>query len=99
MPSSSIITQFTKAQNSSSVCQSRPLRASRDASIANTAPAVPGADRHEQTLEAGTRLTITRPAEIIVDNNDVLPAECARPCRQAVLSTAALGVVEQLIRL
>src|SRR5215831_111345 len=58
-----------------------------------------GADRHEQTLEAGTRLTITRPAEIIVDNNDVLPAECARPCRQAVLSTAALGVVEQLIRL
>jgi hypothetical protein len=36
-----MIRVFTKAQNSSNVCQSRPLRASRDASIANTAPAVP----------------------------------------------------------
>ena len=31
----------TNPQNSLNVCQSRPLRASRDASIANTAPTRP----------------------------------------------------------
>src|SRR6516165_8264450 len=86
MPSWSIIRLFTKAQNSRSVCQSRPLRAGRA-----------GADRREQTLEAGTELTITRPAKIIVDNNGVLPAESARPRHQGVLPTTALGVIEQLI--
>jgi branched-chain amino acid transport system substrate-binding protein len=37
-PSSSTRSVPTSPQNSISVCQSRPLRASRDASIANTAP-------------------------------------------------------------
>src|SRR6266404_1970190 len=57
-----------------------------------------GADRREQTLEAGTELTTARPTEIIVDDNDVLPAEHARSRHQGVLPTSALGVVEQLIR-
>ncbi len=37
-PSSSTMAQPTKAQNSSKVCQSRPLRARRDASMETTAP-------------------------------------------------------------
>src|SRR5262249_43846199 len=57
-----------------------------------------GADRREQTLETGSQLTTARPAEILVDDNGVLPAESARPFHQGVLPTAALGVVEQLIR-
>jgi hypothetical protein len=43
-------------------------------------------------------LTTTRPTEIIVDDNDVLPAERARSRHQGVLPTSALGVIEQLIR-
>src|SRR5207302_5360170 len=56
-----------------------------------------GADRREQTLEAGTDLTSTRPAKIIVDNNGVLPTERPRPLHQGVLPASALGVIEQLI--
>ena len=43
-------------------------------------------------------MTTARPTEIIVDDNDVLPAEHARSRHQGVLPTSALGVVEQLIR-
>src|SRR5215471_5268704 len=57
-----------------------------------------GADRREQTLETGTQLTTARPAKIIVNDNDVLPAERVRTRHQGVLSASALGVVEQLIR-
>ena len=38
-----------------------------------------GTDRRDETFKAGSQLTAPRPAEIIVDNNDVLPAERARP--------------------
>src|SRR5581483_6778386 len=41
MPSSSMMSASTSRQNSSRVCQSRPLRASRDASMHNTAPTLP----------------------------------------------------------
>src|SRR3954447_686749 len=41
MPSSSRISVPTRPQNSSSVCQSRPLRARREASIETTAPTRP----------------------------------------------------------
>src|SRR5207248_1611148 len=51
-----------------------------------------GADRREQTLEAGTELTTARPTEIIVDHNDLLPAERARSRHQGVLPTSALRV-------
>lgn len=40
-PSSSTMRLPTRAQNSSSVCQSRPLRAKREASIETTAPTTP----------------------------------------------------------
>jgi len=40
-PSSSTINVPTRPQNSSSVCQSRPLRARREASIDTTAPTRP----------------------------------------------------------
>src|SRR5262249_16019474 len=57
-----------------------------------------GADRREQTLKAGTDLTTARTAEIFVNDNDRLPAELVCPCDQRILSPAALGIVEQLIR-
>src|SRR5438309_1371075 len=72
-------------------CQPRRLDRQHGAGLA-------GADRREQTLEAGTELTTARPTEIIVDDNDVLPAERARSRHQGVLPTSALRVVEQLIR-
>ena len=57
-----------------------------------------GTDRRKQTLKPGPGLTATRSPEIIVDNDDVLPAERPRSRRQVVLATAALGVVQQLVR-
>src|SRR5262249_36236074 len=57
-----------------------------------------GAHRREQTLKAGTDLTTARTAEIFVNDNDLLPAELVCPCDQRILSPAALGIVEQLIR-
>jgi hypothetical protein len=57
-----------------------------------------GTDRRKQTLKPGPGLTATRSPEIIVDNDDVLPAERPRSRRQVVLATAALRVVQQLVR-
>jgi hypothetical protein len=56
-----------------------------------------GADCRKQTLEAGAALTAARSAKIIINDNDVLPAERARSFHQRILSPPALGVVEQLI--
>ena len=55
------------------------------------------ADRREQTLKPGSGLTAARSAEVIVDDDHVLPAERPRPLRQVILATAALRVVQQLV--
>src|SRR5271157_1268000 len=62
--------------------QSRGLEGEDRACIA-------AADPHEQALEAGARRPTSRAAEIVVDDNDVLPAEVAGACRQRVLASSA----------
>ncbi len=96
-PSSSTMTLPTRAQNSSSVCQSRPLRARREASMETTAPTLPAADRRQQPLEARPCDAAGGHAEVVVDDHDFCPAERARPIGQGVLASAALVVVAQLV--
>src|ERR1700737_171159 len=88
----------TSPQNSISVCQSRPLRASRDASIANTAPTRPSqiaASRRSKTRPVDAA---SRAAKIIVDDLDHGPAELPSTIGEPVLTAAALRVVQELIR-
>ena len=79
-------------QNSISVCQSRPLRARREASIASTAPTLPAqmAAIRRSTPAAGA-------AEIVVNELDHGPAECASAIGEAILATATLMVVQELV--
>ncbi|KRR27778.1 hypothetical protein CQ13_39730 [Bradyrhizobium retamae] len=56
-----------------------------------------GADRGQQALEAGTRRTPSGAAKVIVDDDCGFPAERLCAGRKAVLTPAALGIVDQLI--
>src|SRR5271165_4168255 len=58
---------------------------------------IAAADSNEQALEAWARCPAPRAAEIVVDDNNVLPAELAGPCRQRVLASSALRIVQELI--
>src|SRR5215471_15468173 len=84
----------TNPQNSISVCQSRPLRARRDASIASTAIA----DHCEQPLEARTCDAAARAAEVVVDDIDVAPAKLLGSIDEAILAPPALMIVRELVR-
>ena len=92
-----MIRLFTKAQNSSSVCQSRPLRARREASMANTAPAVPVQMAANRRSNPG-RAVRSRATEIIVDDDHILPAKRTGSRCEGILAAAALRIVEQLVR-
>src|ERR1700679_3995432 len=87
----------TKPQNSIRVCQSRPLRARRDTSMAKTDPTRPSqiAASRRSTGPAGAG---SRPAKIVVNHQDVLPAQVSRTICKTILTAAALVVVQQLIR-
>ena len=54
--SGSISSAPTTLQNSSRVCQSRPLRASRDASMLNTAPTCPSHSTRNRRSKPGRRV-------------------------------------------
>src|SRR5215471_3332492 len=82
IPSSSTMTVPTSPQNSISVCQSRPLRASRDASIANTAPTRPS------QIAASRR---SKPGRLMP------PPELPGTIGEPVLTAAALQIVHELI--
>src|ERR1700704_1779387 len=77
----------TRPQNSIIVCQSRPLRARREASIAKTAAAI-----EARPGDAGARAP-----EIIVDDHDVLPAQLPRAFRKTVLTPPAFVIVQHLV--
>src|SRR2546430_216078 len=93
-----MIRLFTRAQNSKSVCQSRPLRARREASIANTAPAAPGTDGGQQALKARPCYSAAGTTKVLVNDDHVLPAKLPRAGRERVLATAALRIVDELVR-
>src|SRR6202158_1869132 len=90
---------LTRVQNSRRVCQSRPLRAKREASMANTAPAVPvqiAVNKRSKPGRAAPRRAASRAAQVIVDDDHIFPPKS--PCAdcKAVLTTAALGLVDEL---
>src|SRR3954471_12233276 len=87
----------TSPQNSIRVCQSRPLRASRDASIANTAPTRPSQMAAKQPLEPWSVDATSGPAEIIVDDFDRGPPKLPGAIGERVLTAAALRIVQDLI--
>src|SRR5215468_7281377 len=88
----------TNPQNSISVCQSRPLRARRDASDREHSADTSVANRCEQALEAGTSDAAGRAAEVIVDHIDVAPAKLLGAIDEAVLAPPALMIVRELVR-
>src|SRR5208337_3269403 len=92
-----MIRLFTRAQNSRSVCQSRPLRARREAPRAKTAPASPLQIPTSRRSKPGRAVPPPPAAEIVVDDNHVLPAEVAGAGRQRVLASSALRIVQELI--
>src|SRR5271166_1223154 len=109
-PSSSTMIVPSRPQNSSRVCQSRPLRAKRVQGVPVTPVAgqarrlhrhdgadAPLADRREQPLEARAPDAAGRSTEIIVDDLDVLPAKQSRSVGKAVLPTLALQIVSDLL--
>jgi len=86
----------TNPRNSISVCQSRPLRANRDASFASTVHA-PFADCRQQAVEAGMRDAATRATEIIGDDLDLAPSELLGAIDEPILSVPTLLIARQLI--
>src|SRR5215467_4131293 len=90
MPSSSMMSVSTTPQNSSSVCQSRPLRARRDASIARTAPTRPSQIAANSLSKPGAGCpTVPCAAEIIVNYLDLAPPELASALDKCVLTALA----------
>src|SRR5215475_9494677 len=90
MPSSSMMSVSTTPQNSSSVCQSRPLRARRDASIARTAPTRPSQIAANSLSKPGAGCpTVPCAAEIIVNYLDLAPPEPASALDKCVLTALA----------
>jgi hypothetical protein len=85
--------------SSSSWCQSRLLRARREASRLSTSPALPRPDLGDQALEAlAFDAGRTRLAEVVVDHGDALarPAEACGRSHQAILQRRALLVLGDL---
>lgn len=83
----------TSRQNSSSVCQSRPLRASRDASIHKHRTDAAIAQHGQEPIEARTMHPTAGATQIIIDDRDLLPPERARTINQGVLTTLGLEIV------
>src|SRR6516162_7802631 len=73
----------TSPQNSISVCQSRPLRASREASIANTAPTRPSQIADSKRSKPG-RL--------------ILPPEPPRSSRRTVTDKRVLKLIRAFLK-
>src|SRR5450631_3777902 len=87
----------TNPQNSISVCQSRPLRARREASIASTAPTRPSQIVANRRSKPRACDTAARAAEIIVNDLDSGPAKLFGAIGEPVLAAPALMIVCQLI--
>ena len=92
-----MMTAPTRPQNSISVCQSRPLRARREASIAKTAPARPSQIAARRRSKPGRLTPEPRTPEIIIDDYDVLPAQLPRTFLKAVLTSPAFVIVQHLV--
>src|SRR5215469_1131530 len=84
----------TSPQNSISICQSRPLRASLDREHRAD---VSGADCADQTIKAGAGDAACRAAKVIIDDLDASPAELPSAIGERILAALALFVVDQLI--
>ena len=82
----------------SGVCQSRPLRARRGASIASTAPTRPSQVEGQQSLEAWTTDADARLSEIVIHDLDNRPAKLLGAIGEPILSLLALKIVHGLIR-
>ena len=74
-------------------CQSRPLRASREASKHNTAPTSPGTEPCHQPLEAGPRHhPAGGAAKVVIDHLDLAETPAPRDIDELVLAPLALEV-------
>ena len=51
----------------------------------------------EQTLEPRAAHARTRPAQVMVDDDHIRPAQMPGPLLQGILASPALGVVQQLV--
>src|SRR5256885_6992345 len=84
-------------KNSSRVCQSRPLRASRDASMLNTAPTCPSHSARNRRSKLGRRV----PPPEIPRSSSITSTSCqasARTIDQAILAALTLKVVLHLTK-
>jgi len=55
------------------------------------------ANRRQQPLKAGSADAGSRTAKIVVNHNDVFPAQVSRTVRKTILTAAALVIMQQLI--
>jgi hypothetical protein len=88
----------TNPQNSMSVCQSRPFRARREASIARTAPTRPSQIAANNRSKAWTGDATARTSEIVVDDLDSRPAKLLGTIGKPILSPLAFKIMHELIR-
>lgn len=92
--SSSIISVPTRPQNSNSVCQSRPLRASREASSDSTAPIRPSQIAARSFSKPGRRPPA--PDQIIVDDVHIGPTQLPGALDEPILSPLAFNILHNL---
>jgi hypothetical protein len=86
----------TSSQNSMSVCQSRPLRASREALIETTAPTPILIDRSEELLETGAGEAGAGTGRSSSIASTAFQPK-ARAVDQTILAAPAFAIVEKLV--
>src|SRR3954452_23712264 len=89
-PSRSITLASTSPHSSRRWCQSRPLRASREASRHSTAPPSPAQSPATSRSKPGR--AAGRTAEVVVDDLDLAEAPPPRHLDELVLAASALDV-------
>src|SRR6188472_3603624 len=87
----------TNPQNSINVCQSWPLRANRDASIARSAHTRASQIAASKRSKPGPSSSAPGAAKIIVDDLDCGPAELTSAIGKTILPAPALLILRQLI--
>src|SRR5207245_9232005 len=87
----------TNPQNSINVCQSRPLRASREASIANTAPTRPSQIAASKRSKPGRAMPPPERPRSSSTTLDGGPAELLGAIGEPVLAVPALLVAHELV--
>jgi hypothetical protein len=87
----------TRPQNSSGVCQSRPLCARGEASSDTTAPTLPSQLAASSFSKPGRTVPPPDRLRFVIDDLNIVPAELRCAFHQAILAALAFKVVDHLV--